>query len=164
MKKVISIVMFGALLSVCLVAQAQVNKEKEENPMKEVCEFLKHCGAYYLATVEGDQPRVRPFGTAAIFENRLYIQTGKRKDVAKQMQRNPKVEICAYDAVSGAWLRIAATVVPDERREAKAFMLDEYPMLKSMYSPDDDNTLVLYLTEATATFYSFAGEPKVVKF
>ncbi|MCL2246083.1 MAG: pyridoxamine 5'-phosphate oxidase family protein [Lentimicrobiaceae bacterium] len=145
-------------------AQAQTQEKMEKNAMKEVCDFLKHCGVYYLATVEEDQPRVRPFGTAVVFEDRLYIQTGKRKNVAKQMQLNPKIEICAYDAASGVWLRVAATVVPDERREAKAFMLEAYPSLKSMYSPDDDNTLVLYLTEATATFYSFGGEPKVVKF
>jgi uncharacterized pyridoxamine 5'-phosphate oxidase family protein len=132
--------------------------------MKEVCEFLKQCGEYYIATVESDQPRVRPFGTAAIFENKLYIQTGKRKNVAKQMTANPKIEICAYDKTKGEWLRIEATVVPDERVEAKQFMLDQYPSLKSMYSATDDNTLVLYLKNATATFYSFTGEPKVVKF
>ena len=165
MKSVKSILVISAvLLAICPVLQAQTNEKKEENPMKEVCEFLKRCGVYYIATVEGDQPRVRPFGTAAIFENRLYIQTGKRKNVAKQMLNHPKIEICAYDAASGVWLRIAAKVVPDERREAKVFMLEEYPSLKSMYSPDDDNTLVLYLTEATATFYSFAGEPREIKF
>jgi uncharacterized pyridoxamine 5'-phosphate oxidase family protein len=166
MKKIKSILSISAvlLLAVCRMAQAQPNEQKEENPMKEVCEFLIYFGVYYIATVESDQPRVRPFGTAAIFENRLYIQTGKRKNVAKQMQLNPKIEICAYNIASGAWLRIAATVAPDERREAKAFMLEEYPMLKSMYSPDDDNTLVLYLIDATATFYSFAGEPREVKF
>ncbi len=146
-----------------LPAQAQTN-EKETTSMKEVCSFLKQCGVYYLATVEGDQPRVRPFGTAAIYENRLYIQTGKRKNVAKQMAANPKVEICAYDPSGGKWLRIEATVVPDERVEAKQFMLDEYPSLKGMYSATDDNTLVLYLKNATATFYSFSGEPVVVKF
>ena len=164
--KSILVLMFGAVvlsLVVCPTAQAQ-SDESEVNNMKEVCDFLKQCGAYYLATAENDQPRVRPFGTATVFENRLYIQTGKRKEVAKQMQQNPKIEICAYNATSGAWVRIAATVVPDERREAKAFMLNEYPMLQSMYSPDDDNTLVLYLTDATATFYSFAGEPRIVKF
>jgi uncharacterized pyridoxamine 5'-phosphate oxidase family protein len=158
---VISVVL---LLAICPKLRAQTNENREENPMKEVCEFLKRCGVYYIATVEGNQPRVRPFGTAAVFENRLYIQTGKRKNVAKQMLKNPKIEICAYDAASGVWLRIAATVVPDERREAKAFMLEEYPSLKSIYSPDDDNTLVLYLMKATATFHSFAGEPREIKF
>ena len=165
MKHVKSILTISVwLLAFCPAVQAQTNETKENNPMKEVCAFLKQCGVYYLATTEGDQPRVRPFGTATIFENRLYIQTGKRKNVAKQMQANPKVEICAYDPASGAWLRIAAKVVPDERREAKVFMLEAYPSLKSMYSPDDDNTLVLYLTDATATFYSFAGAPREVKF
>ena len=157
-------IIISALLAIfSLLVSAQTN-EKESTSMKEVCSFLKQCGVYYLATVEGDQPRVRPFGTAAIYENRLYIQTGKRKNVAKQMATNPKVEICAYDPSGGKWLRIEATVVPDERVEAKQFILDEYPSLKGMYSATDDNTLVLYLKNVTATFYSFSGEPVVVKF
>lgn len=160
-----TIITISALLtSFCLSMQAQTNEKKEEQSMKEVCNFLKQCGEYYLATVEGDQPRVRPFGTAAIYENRLYIQAGKRKNVAKQMMANPKIEICAYDEASGKWLRIQATVVPDERVEAKQFMLDEYPSLKGMYSATDDNIFLLYLSNATATFYSFNGEPEVVKF
>ena len=147
-----------------VAAQAQTNEKKEDPSMKEVCNFLKQCGVYYLATAEGNQPRVRPFGTAVIYQNRLYIQTGKRKNVAKQMMANPKVEICAYDPSSGKWLRIEATVVPDERIEAKQFMLDQYPSLKNMYSATDDNTFVLYLSNVTATFYSFQGEPRVVRF
>ncbi|MDR0612598.1 MAG: pyridoxamine 5'-phosphate oxidase family protein [Dysgonamonadaceae bacterium] len=160
-----TIVTIGVLLtSFCLSTQAQTNEKKEVQSMQEVYNFLKHCGEYFIATVEGDQPRVRPFGTAAIYENRLYIQTGKRKNVAKQMIANPKIEICAYDEASEKWLRIEATVVPDERVEAKQFMLDEYPSLKGMYSATDDNTFLLYLSNATATFYSFEGEPEVVKF
>ena len=160
-----SIITIGVLaLSFNVTAQAQANTKKEIQPMKEVCDFLKSCGHYFIATVDGDQPRVRPFGTAAIFENKLYIQTGKRKNVAKQMIANPKIEICAYSEAKGQWLRIEATVVPDERREVKQFMLDEYPSLKSMYSADDDNTFVLYLTKVTATFHSFSGEPRAVKF
>ena len=130
--------------------------------MQEVYEFLKKCGAYYLATVDGDQPRVRPFGTYLIFEDKLYIQTGKAKDVSKQMMANPKIEICAFSG--DAWIRIAAKAVPDERIEAKQAMLDAYPQLQNMYKADDDNTQVLYLKDATATFASFGGEPKVVKF
>jgi uncharacterized pyridoxamine 5'-phosphate oxidase family protein len=149
------------LLTICTASQAQTSKNDD---MKEVCDFLKRCGDYYLATVEDDQPRVRPFGTAVIYENRLYIQTGKRKNVAQQMYANPKIEICAYDKQTGEWVRIAATAIPDERVEAKAFMLDNYPSLKSMYSADDDNTIVFYLENATATFYSFGGEPREVKF
>lgn len=161
MKNIIAI---GALLlTLGFSAQAQTN-EKENQSMKEVCDFLKKCGEYYIATVEGDQPRVRPFGTAAIFENKLYIQTGKQKNVAKQMVANPKIEICAYDRTTGAWLRVEATVVPDERVEAKQFILDEYPSLKSMYSATDDNTFILYLKNATATFYSFTGDPRETRF
>jgi len=130
--------------------------------MKEVYEFLKKCSVYYLATVEGDQPRVRPFGTIDLFEDKLYIQTGKVKDVSKQMQVNPKVEISAFDGAT--WIRIAATVVRDENIKAKEHMLDNYPNLKAMYSAEDDNTEVLYLKDATATFSSFTAAPKVVKF
>ena len=130
--------------------------------MQEVYEFLKKCEVYYLATVDGDQPRVRPFGTALIFEDKLYIQTGKVKNVSKQMIKNPKIEICAFSG--DTWVRVEALAIEDDRIEPKQKMLDAHPQLKSMYSADDDNTQVLYLKDATATFSSFGGEPKVVKF
>ena len=130
--------------------------------MENVLHFLKEADTYYLATVEGDQPRVRPFGTAHIFEGKLYIQTGKVKNVSKQIHANPKVEICAYK--NGEWLRIAGELIEDDRREAKQSMLDAYPSLKKMYSADDENTEVFYFKNATATFYSFAHEKKVVNF
>ena len=130
--------------------------------MQEVHDFLKKCGVYYLATVEGDQPRVRPFGTIDIFENKLYIQTGKVKEVSKQIQANSKVEICAF--ADGVWVRIAGKLVRDDRVEAKKHMLDGYPDLKTMYSAEDDNTEVLYFEDATATFCAFGAEPKVIKF
>ena len=125
--------------------------------MKEVYEFLKQCGTFFLATTEEDQPRVRPFGAINLFEDKLYIQTGKSKNVSKQMQKNPKVEICGY--IDGRWIRIEAKVVRDDRREAKVSMLDANPVLKNMYSADDDNTEVLYLENAQATIYSFTEEP-----
>ena len=130
--------------------------------MQEVYDFLKKAGAYYLATVDGDQPRVRPFGTINLFDGKLYIQTGKVKDVSKQMVANPKVEICAFD--EGKWIRIEALAVGDERVEAKESMLEAYPNLKNMYSATDDNTHVLYLKDATATISSFSDKPKVIKF
>jgi uncharacterized pyridoxamine 5'-phosphate oxidase family protein len=130
--------------------------------MDEVWEFLKKCGTYYLATADGIQPHVRPFGTAHIFEGKLYIQTGKKKDVAKQIAKNPKIEICGF--VDDSWIRVTAAAVEDDRREARASMLDAYPSLKEKYSADDGNTEVLYLSDATAVFYSFSGEPKTVKF
>ena len=130
--------------------------------MQEVYEFLKACGTYYLATVEGDQPRVRPFGTIDIFEDKLYIQTGKVKDVSKEMQANPKVEICAFDGQK--WIRVAGEVVRDDRVEPKKHMLDSYPNLQALYRADDENTEVLYLKNATATISSFTEEPKVIKF
>ena len=130
--------------------------------MQEVYDFLKKCSVYYLATVEGDQPRVRPFGTVDIFEGRLYIQTGKIKKVSKQMQKNPRIEICACNGAN--WLRVAATAVNDDRVEAIQHMLDQYPSLQGMYKADDGNTQVLYLKDATATFESFGGTPRVVAF
>ena len=130
--------------------------------MQEVYDFLKSCNTYYLATVEGDQPRVRPFGTVDIFEGKLYIQTGKVKDVSKEMQANPKVEISAFN--SEKWIRVAGEVVRDDRVEAKKHMLDSYPNLKTLYRADDDNTEVLYLKNVTATISSFTEEPKVIKF
>jgi uncharacterized pyridoxamine 5'-phosphate oxidase family protein len=133
--------------------------------LKEVYDFLKGCGNYYLATAEGDQPRVRPFGSLAIFEGKLYFQTGKIKNVSKQMGANPKIEICALDD-KGTWIRIQAVAVDDPRREAKQFLLDAHPELKNMYSADDDNTQVLYLKDAVARFYSFTGtgEPRIIEF
>ena len=130
--------------------------------MSEVQEFLKECGVYYLATVEGDQPRVRPFGTSEIFEDKLYIQTGKSKNVYKQIVANNKVEICAFK--DGRWLRISAELVEDDRVEAKKDMLDKNPTLRSMYDENDGNSIVFYLTNATATFYSFDSAPKEIKF
>ena len=130
--------------------------------MEKVVQFLKEAGVYYLATVEGDQPRVRPFGTANIFEGKLYIQTGKVKAVSKQLHANPKAEICAFK--NGEWIRIAGELVEDDRREARASMLDAYPDLRNMYSEDDGNTEVFYFKNAVATISSFTAAPEVIEF
>lgn len=130
--------------------------------MKEVCEFLKKCGTYYLATMEGDQPRVRPFGTIDLFEDKLYIQTGKVKNVSKQMKANPKIEISGM--LDGKWIRVEAEAVEDDRLEPKQHMLDAYPSLQGMYKADDGNTQVLYLKNATATISAFTEAPKIIKF
>ena len=130
--------------------------------MERVCEFLKNAGVYYLATVEGDQPRVRPFGTVHIFEGKLYIQTGKVKSVSRQLAANPKAEICAFH--KGTWLRIAGELVEDDRVEAKKSMLDAYPNLRNMYDENDGNTQVLYFRSAEATFSSFTAQPETVRF
>ena len=122
--------------------------------MNEVCEMLKKAGTYFIATCEDGQPRVRPFGTAHIYNGKLYIQTGKSKAVSRQLHQNPKLEICAM--LDGA--------VEDDDREARVSMLDAYPELKSMYSPDDGNSEVWYLRNATATVYSFTKPPRVIKF
>ena len=130
--------------------------------MDRICNFLKEAGVYYLATVEGNQPRVRPFGTAHIFEGKLYIQTGKVKPVSKQIAENPKVEISAFK--DGAWIRIAGELANDDRIEAKKSMLDAYPNLRGMYDENDDNTQVLYFVSGVATFSSFGAPAEVVEF
>jgi len=130
--------------------------------MKCVLNFLKEAGTYYLATVEGDQPRVRPFGTIHLFEGRLYIQTGRVKPCAQQLAANPKAELCAFH--NGAWLRVACELIEDDRVEARKSMLDAYPSLRAMYDENDGNTQVLYLHNAVATFYSFGGAPETVTF
>ena len=131
--------------------------------MKEVYEFLKSCGVYYLATVEGDQPRVRPFGTIDLFEDKLYIQTGKVKPVAQQMKANPKVEFSAM-AQDGRWIRVCAEAVLDDNVKAQEHMLDAYPNLKAMYTAGDGNTEVYYLKNATAQICSFTTAPREIKF
>lgn len=130
--------------------------------MEEVFDFLRKCGTFYLATEDGEKPRVRPFGVVNIFEGKLYIQTGKSKSVSKQMQINPNVEITGF--LDGRWIRLEGRVVRDDRREAKKSMLDANPILRGMYSEDDDNTEVLYFENAKATFCSFTEAPKVVEF
>ena len=130
--------------------------------MEEVLKFLKECGVYYLATVEDGKPRVRPFGTAEIFESHLYIQTGNKKDVFKQIQKNPNVEICAFK--DGKWLRLRGILKQDDRYEARKDMLDKNPYLRGMYDENDGNTEVLYFESAEAIFSEFGKEPRVVKF
>ena len=130
--------------------------------MEEVYALLKQAGTYYLATCENGQPRVRPFGTIHIYKDRLYIQTGKSKAVSRQLHANPKLELCAM--LDGRWLRVEATAVEDDDREARVSMLEAYPSLRAMYSPDDGNTEVWFLRKVTATFSSFTEEPRVTKF
>jgi uncharacterized pyridoxamine 5'-phosphate oxidase family protein len=131
--------------------------------MREVYDFLKSCEIYYLATVDGTKPRVRPFGTVDIFEDKLYFQTGKVKNVSKQIESNPNVELCAMSS-DGRWIRVEAKAVEDGRLEAKQHMLDAYPSLKDRYSAADDNTQVFYLKDAVATICAFNAEPRVIQF
>ncbi|MCQ2456416.1 MAG: pyridoxamine 5'-phosphate oxidase family protein [Clostridia bacterium] len=130
--------------------------------MERICKFLKDAGVYYLATLDGDCPRVRPFGTAHVFEGKLYIQTGKKKPVSHQIAENPKVELCAF--MNGTWLRLCGELEEDDRVEAKKSMLDAYPELRSMYDENDGNTQVLYFKNGTATFSSFTSAPETIKF
>lgn len=130
--------------------------------MEEIVKFLKEAETYYLATVEGDQPRVRPSGTAHIFKGKLYIQTGKKKDVSKQLHANPKTELCAFKG--GEWIRVAGELAEDDRIEARQSILDAYPELKKMYAADDGNTEVFYFKNGVATISAFTHEQKVIKF
>lgn len=130
--------------------------------MQKVCDFLKKAGTYYLATVDGDRPRVRPFGTAHIFEGKLYVQTGKAKSVSRQLTANPHAEICAFK--DGAWVRVSGELVEDDRVEARKSMLDAYPSLRSMYDENDGNTQVFYFRNATAVFSSFKEPPETIRF
>lgn len=130
--------------------------------IEKVCKFIEECGTYYLATVDGDQPRVRPFGTVMVFEGKLYIQTGKVKPVSHQLAANPKTEICAFK--DGKWIRVSGELIDDGRTEAKAAMLDKYPTLKGMYSAEDDNTQVLYFKNGEAVISSFGGAPETLAF
>ena len=174
--KNISIILYLAAAAIIAVSCGQGNSQQPAqtpstmiehttpNPENAaiVQQFLKKVGTYYLGTVEGDQPRVRPFGTAEIFEGKLYIQTGKVKNVYKQLIANPKAEICGFDGAE--WIRIQCELIPDERIEAKQDMLDKNPSLQGMYKADDDNTIVFYMRNATATISSFTADPKVLKF
>jgi len=171
MKKAFFIVATALLLSACGSNNSNINNNNvtpmeittpnPENALK-AQQFLKKAQTYYLGTVEGDQPRVRPFGTAEIFEGKLYIQTGKSKNVYKQLLANPKAEICAF--AEGEWIRIACELIPDERVEAKKDMLDKNPSLRGMYDENDDNTIVLYMQNAHATLSSFTHDPETFEF
>ena len=132
--------------------------------MSKVNDFLTEAGVFYLATVDGDQPRVRPFGTVLVYDGKLYIQTGKVKPVSKQLAANPKAEICAFDGQTGTWLRVSGELINDDSRDVKVAMLEKYPDLKAMYNPDDDNTQVLFFKDATATFSSFTAAPEEFTF
>ena len=128
------------------------------NNLERVVKFLDEAGTYYLATVEKDQPRVRTFGTAIAYKDKLYIQTGKVKSVSHQLAENPKAEICAFK--DGKWVRIAGELVNDDTREVKTLMLDKMPVLRNMYNEDDGNMQMLYFKRATVTFASFTSAPE----
>lgn len=130
--------------------------------MKEVFEFLKACGTYYIATAEGDQPRVRPFGTIDLYEGRIYFQTGLKKEIARQLLANPKLELSGMH--EGRWIRVAAEAVLDERIEPQEHMLENYPELRAMYTPGDGNTAVFWLKNAVAQISSFTEPPKEIRF
>ncbi len=158
----------GVMLIACAPSKKEVNPMNYQttNPegMQEVCQFVKGCDYYMLATADGDQPRVRPFGTIHIYEGKLYIQTGHRKRTAQQLTQNGKAEICAMNKEGNAWIRVSGTLVEDPRVEAKKSMLDDYPELRGMYDENDDNTAVYFFTEGVAWISSFSTEDKEIRF
>ena len=145
-------------------ADNTISQEMKEKNMQEVQAFLKDCGAFFIATVDGDQPRVRPFGVSEIIDGRLYIMTGKVKDVFKQMTKNGKFEICALKKSGSEWMRISGTLINDETLSVKEEFLKRNPGLKSMYKADDGNMAVLYITNGTARFSSFSAPERTVNF
>ena len=172
MKKIILAMASLLLLVGCTTNKpAEANNENElineqlmQDNMKEVQAYLKECGAFFIATVDGDQPRVRPFGVSEIIDGRLYIMTGKRKDVFKQMAANGKFEICALKPSGAEWMRLSGTLVNDETLAVKDEFLNRNEELKSMYRADDDNMAVLYIQDATARFCSFSVPERKVTF
>jgi uncharacterized pyridoxamine 5'-phosphate oxidase family protein len=159
MKKVLLV--FAALI---MMAAKGYSQEMKESNMQEVQSYLKECGAFFIATTDGDQPRVRPFGVSEIINGRLYIITGKVKDVYKQMDKNGKFEICALKKSGSEWMRLSGTLVNDETLSVKEEFLKRNPGLKAMYKADDDNMAVLYITNATARFCSFSAPERKVNF
>ena len=141
-----------------------LSEETKQANMKEVQAYLKECGAFFIATADDDQPRVRPFGVSEIIDGRLYIMTGKVKDVYKQIDKNGKFEICALKASGAEWLRLSGTLVNDETLAVKEEFLNRNESLKSMYKADDDNMAVLQVTKATARFCSFTEAERKVSF
>ena len=130
--------------------------------MQRVYDFLKEAGTYYIATTEGDQPRIRPFGTVDIYNGKLGIQTGKKKAFFKHIEENPKVEICAMKG--GEWIRIAGELYADDSVEACEHMLKNYEDLRGLYTPGDGNCVVLYFKSGTAIISSFTAAPVVIEF
>lgn len=143
---------------------ATINEQTRTANMEEVQAYLKECGTFFIATTDGDQPRVRPFGVSEIINGRLYIMTGKVKDVFKQMAANGKFEICALKPSGSEWMRLSGTLVNDETLAVKEEFLNRNPGLKSMYKADDGNMAVLYITNATARFCSFSAAERTVNF
>lgn len=147
-----------------MLMTAMVGNAQTKSNVQKVRDYLHECGTFYIATVDGDQPRVRPFGVAEVYNGKLYIQTGKKKNVFKQMMANPKFEITAIKPSGSEWIRISGKLVNDDSRDAKAYVLEQNPSLEGMYSANDDNTAVLYITDGVATLCSFTEPAKEIKF
>ena len=130
--------------------------------MNRVVEELKKVKIFYIATVEDDQPRVRPFSSIAEFESNAYICTGKHKEIYSQISKNPKIELSGmYDG--GTWLRVSATLELDERIEAQEAVLNDPTGPSQLYKPNDGRFVVYKLTNVKALKYNFYAAPEEIK-
>ncbi len=129
--------------------------------MNEVFDFLRDCGIFFVATVDGNQPKVRPFGFVMEYEGKLCFGTSNQKPFYEQLMANPNIEICAT-AKDFRWLRLSGKAVFCTTKEAKAQALEIMPTLKRMYSVEDNIFEIFYLENATANFRSMQGEDRTV--
>lgn len=131
--------------------------------MDEILKFMKENKTYFLATVDDKgNPQVRAFGTIAEINGNLYIQTGKSKDVCKQIIAHPALAICSFSPATGEWLRLTADGVIDDSIETNTAMLDQYPDLKKMYAPGDGNCTCIRLDNIKATISSFTAPQRTL--
>ena len=130
--------------------------------MQKIYKFLKDARIYYLATSDGVQPRVRPFGTINLYDGRLYILTSKKKSVSQQLHQNPKIEISAY--LHPRWLRLEASVVEDNGFDARMSMLNAYPELSEVFPYDDENNELWFLRNVSAGIYEYGKDTEFHKF
>lgn len=131
--------------------------------LQEIKDYLAECKVFYLATVDGDNARVRPFGVSEIYNGRLYLMSGKSKDVFKQLVKNPNFELSATKANGAEWIRVSGKLVNDDDVVMKQYLLDQNPELKQLYQADD-NMAAMYITEGEARFFSFNEPERRVKF
>jgi len=131
--------------------------------LTKIYDFLHEAKRFFVATVDKDKPRVRPFGSYMIYDGKLYFSTADTKPFWRQIIENPNIEICACDG-EGGWLRIEAKANPDRRKVVKEAMLRQNPRLQQIYEAHGKHVALFYITNATAAFENLKGEKEVFKF
>ena len=126
-----------------------------------IVRILKQAKTFFFATVDGDQPRVRPYNAVVEFDDKVYFYTNNHKSAFKQMMDSPKIELCALIS-EDRWIRVSGKIVFDYRAEAKKAMLDANPELKKMYSENDKIFEVFYLSNMAAAIHSLHERPEVI--